>query len=357
MVVFKKIAIFLGVIFLFSCNKKETCCPVENPDPLEIKAVDASFIPEIRASGFIAQNADGQAEDMLATLQNAGVNTIRIRLWNQPATALSGFQQVKAFAAEVKSRGMKVWLCPHYSDTWADPGSQTKPAAWQGVGFEALKDSVYQFTQKAVSEIQPDFIQIGNEINGGLLWPEGRISNPEQMKALLSQGILAVRDHAPNTRIMLHYAGHENAVIFFTQLENLDFDMIALSYYPFWHGKSFFLLDLNLSLLSSRFNKKIVIAETAYPFTLTWNDQTNNIIGLADQLHPDYPATGEGQKNFLIKLKEVVSANSNGVGICYWGADWVAYKGSAATDGSSWENMALWGFDKRALPAMGVFKD
>lgn len=356
MLFFKKITFFSIACFLFSCSDKEDCCVQPNPDPLEVRAVDASFLPEVRTSGVAVQNASGQSEDMLTTLKNAGVNTIRIRLWNNPATPTSGLAQVKAFAADVKSKGMKVWLCIHYSDTWADPGHQAKPAAWTGIGFEVLKDSVYQFTQKAAAEIQPEYVQIGNEINGGLLWPEGSISNLQQMKDLLAEGIKAVRDHSPFSQIMIHYAGHQDAMMFYNQLGNLDYDIIALSYYPFWHGKNFFQLEHNMTQLGNTFNKNVLIAETAYPFTLSWNDQTNNVIGLANQIHPEYPASAEGQKNFLLKLREVVVSSSKGAGFCYWGAEWVAFKGNAATDGSSWENMALWDFNLRALPAMEAFQ-
>lgn len=357
MLFFKKIAFFSFVCLTFSCNDDDDCCVQPTPDPLEIRGVDASFLPEVRTSGVVVSNAAGQAEDMLTTLQKAGVNTIRIRLWNNPAAPTSGFEQVKALAAEVKSKGMKVWLCLHYSDTWADPGHQTKPAAWAGIGVEALQDSVYQFTKKAVAEILPDYIQIGNEINGGLLWPEGNLSNIAQMKALIGKGIQAVRDQSPSTQIMIHYAGHQEAMWFFNQIGSMDYDIIALSYYPFWHGKNLFQLENNMNQLGNTFNKKVLIAETAYPFTLNWNDQTNNIIGLADQIHPEYPASAEGQKNFMFKLRETVESSSKGVGFCYWGAEWVAFKGNAATDGSSWENMALWDFNLRALPVLDAFKE
>ncbi|MDZ4681717.1 MAG: glycosyl hydrolase 53 family protein [Saprospiraceae bacterium] len=357
MMFFKRIAFFLIACLAFSCSDDDDCCDQPVPDPLEVRGVDASFLPAVRTSGVAVLNAAGQAEDMLTTLQKAGVNTIRIRLWNNPASPTSSFAQVKALAAEVKNKGMKVWLCLHYSDTWADPGYQAKPTAWTGIGYEVLQDSVYQFTKKAAAEILPHYIQIGNEINGGLLWPEGNLSNISQMKTLINKGIQAVRDHSPATQIMIHYAGHQEAMWFFNQIGAMDYDIIALSYYPFWHGKNFFQLEHNMTQLANTFNKKVLIAETAYPFTLNWNDQTNNVIGLANQIHPEYPASAEGQRNFLLKLREVVESSSEGIGFCYWGAEWVAFKGNTATDGSSWENMALWDFNLRALPVMDAFKE
>ncbi len=298
MLFFKKIAFFSIACLIFSCSDEVDCCDQPNPDPLEVRAVDASFLPEVRTSGVVMLNAAGQTEDMLTTLQKAGVNTIRIRLWNNPASPTSGFAQVKALAAEVKSKGMKVWLCVHYSDTWADPGHQTKPAAWTGIGFEALQDSVYQFTKKAAAEILPEYIQIGNEINGGLLWPEGRAFQPGTDEDLVDErhsgGQRPFSEH-PNYDSLCRAPGSH---VVFQPNRRMDYDIIALSYYPFWHGKNFFQLEQNMTQLANTFSKKVLIAETAYPFTLNWNDQTNNVIGLADQIHPEYPASAEGQKNF-----------------------------------------------------------
>ena len=140
---------------IFACNKSEKkLVQVENP--FFIKAVDASFIPEIRLSNLITKNANGEAEDMLLTLKNAGVNTIRLRIWNDPMNQHSGLEEVKNFSDEIKKIGLKVWLTIHYSDTWADPGAQTKPSAWNGLTFLQLKDSMKNYTSKIAKEIKPD---------------------------------------------------------------------------------------------------------------------------------------------------------------------------------------------------------
>ncbi|MBC7868238.1 MAG: glycosyl hydrolase 53 family protein [Gloeobacteraceae cyanobacterium ES-bin-316] len=353
------------VLLISACSKSSVPSPPVPAPPvpvvpskeLNIKAVDASFIPEIRSSGVVTKNRLGQPEDMLTTLKNEGVNTIRLRLWKDPATLHSGFNEVKTFAQKIKSKGLKVWITVHYSDTWADPGAQLKPAAWNGASYAQLKDSVYNYTKKIVTEMNPDYIQIGNEINGGLIWPEGRSSNLVQMKELIAQGIRAVRDQSPQTKIMLHNAGIDNAAFFYTNIGALDYDIIALSYYPIWHGKNLNQLQTTLNTLSAQFNKDIVIAETAYPFTFGWNDYTNNIIGLDNQILPEFSATEQGQKDFLTRLKTIVTNSPKGTGLCYWGAEWVAFKGPQSTKGSSWENQALWDFNYKALPAMGVFKN
>lgn len=345
--------ILLSVV-LFSCSKENA---VSQPStPLSIRGVDASYIPEIRISGVVTRNAAGVAEDMLTTLRNAGVNTIRLRIWKNPLNSHSGFDEVVAFSKEIKAMGMKVWLTVHYSDWWADPGKQTKPAQWQNLSFAQLKDSVYAYTKNIVAEINPDYIQIGNEINNGMLWPDGSFNNISQLTQLLEQGIKAVRDNSSTSKIMIHYAGHQDAVSFFNKFPTLDYDIIGLSYYPNWHGKNLDSLQTNLNLIGNTFNKDVVIAETSYPFTFDWNDNTGNVIGTEQQILPAYPPTAQGQLDFLNKIRDIVTGTKRGIGFCYWGAEWIAFKGKNATDGSSWENQALWDFDNKALPAMQAFK-
>lgn len=350
------LVIILFVAALSSCKEK-----TKEIDPVvvltEIKASDMSYLPEIRTSGLQVKNQDGKPEDMLITLQNAGMNTVRLRLWNNPADGHSGFNEVKALSQEIKNMGLHVWLTVHYSDSWADPGSQTKPEKWKNLPFSQLGDSVYAFTKKIVSEIRPDFIQIGNEINNGLLWPDGSMSNLNQMTSLLAEGIAAVRDTDTSTKIILHYAGFENAESFFTKMKNLDYDMIGLSYYPFWHGKQLTKLETALTALSAKFDKKILIAETSYPFTFDWNDNTNNVIGSQDQILAEYPATTEGQKDFLLKIREIVKLSPKGFGFAYWGGEWISFKGNTASNGSSWENQAFWDFNNKVLPVIQAFNE
>jgi arabinogalactan endo-1,4-beta-galactosidase len=294
---------------------------------------------------------------MLVTLKNNGVNTIRIRLWKNPTNARSSFAEVKALAQEVKNAGFKVWICLHYSDTWADPANQQKPAQWATANFTELKDSVYQYTKKVMAEINPAYIQIGNEINNGFLWPEGKWNNPTQFVDLVKQGAKAVRDNSTTTKIMLHYAGHQYSSQFFSQFSAVDYDIIGLSYYPMWHGKRIDSLAINMNALGVQFNKDIVIAETSYPFTFGYNDFTNNIIGNASQILPEFSATSGGQLSFLLSLKATVRAVPKGNGLCYWGGDWVSMYGPTATNGSSYENQALWDFNNIAQPALRAFKD
>lgn len=336
---------------------KEDDVPPDPPGPVEIRGADLSLLPEVRQSGLEFFNLAGQPEDMLLTLKNTGLNTVRLRLWKDPGSPVSGFESVSSLSREIKSAGMKTLLSVHYSDTWADPGRQTKPAAWENAGLAALHDSVYQYTLKILREIKPDFIQIGNEINNGFLWPEGSSTDLQQMKQLLETAIRAVRESGEPSRIIIHYAGYAGADAFFSGLSGLDYDLIGISYYPFWHGKDTALLRNSLGMLAEQTGKPVLIAETAYPFSLGWNDWTHNIIGLENQLLPGFSATPESQKEFLSMIRKMMLEIPGGAGFCYWGAEWVSYQGPEATNGSPWENQALWDFDRRALPVLQVFNN
>ena len=352
------IFLFAAVSLFNSCSDNDSiteASPVQSKE-LEIKGVDFSFLPEVRESGEIYFNQNGTAEDMLNTFRNAGGNVVRLRLWVDPATSNSNFATVKALSQEIKGKGMKVMLTVHYSDSWADPGKQSKPQSWSNFTFTELKTAVNNYTKQIITEINPEYIQIGNEINNGFLWPEGRISNTSQFRELLQSGISAVRDSNSSTKIILHYAGTDGAEVFFNSISGLSYDIIGISYYPNWHGKDLAVLQQKLTSLSNQFSKPILIAETSYPFTLDWKDQTHNVVGSNSQIISQYTATRQGQKDFLQKIRTISTEVPKGIGFVYWGAEWTAYKGAAATDGSSWENQAFWDFENRANPVFDVYK-
>lgn len=352
-----RLIIVVFVFFLGSCDKDRINNPEENL-PEFLSAVDISSFPEISDSEPVFYDMDANAKDFLSILKENGINTIRLRLWHKPADNHCGLNEVKHFSEKLKSEGFKIWLCVHYSDTWADPSKQILPADWEEANFPELKDSVYNYTAKILKEIDAEYIQIGNEINSGLLHPYGKISdNAENFKELLAAGISAVRNNTKDTQIILHYAGINGADYFFDRIKSLDYDIIGLSYYPIWHGKSISDLEISLAQLSETFNKKILIAETAYPFTTDWDDMTNNIVGLEEQLIlPAYPATKDGQRKFVSKIKDIIFNTPNGLGFCYWGAELIAWKGCQATDGSTWENQALFDFENKAVRALEEFK-
>ena len=172
---------------------------------------------------------------------------------------------------------------------------------------------------------------------------------------LLESGVEAVRNSSSSTKIILHFAGLDNSDWFFTQINSIDYDIIGLSYYPIWHGKSLSQLQTTLDQLARKYDKEVIIAETAYPFTLGWNDWTNNIVGLPEQLLPNYPATEEGQKNYVEAIVSLSKTVTKGIGFCYWGAELIAWKGTESEDASPWENQALFDFTNQALPVLTAF--
>lgn len=322
-----------------------------------MRAADLSFLPEVEAEGTIFLANNDVPSDVIQLLKSRGCNAVRMRLWHTPAGTHSTLEEVEALADRVRAVGMKVYISLHYSDTWADPGQQVTPAAWGGLSLADLKDSVFLYTRKIMLRLEPDYIQIGNEINGGMLWETGRITNLANFFALVKEGCRAVREVKPAAKIMIHFAGTDNADWFFSQVkaQSVDYDLIGLSYYPVWHGLSLETLKTRVNTLITDSGKPVVIAETAYPFTLGWNDNTNNIVGLSSQLVTGYPATPTGQKDFLLAIKSMLKQNEKGAGFCYWGGEWVAFRGPTATDGSAAENQAMFSFTNKELPVTTAF--
>jgi len=349
----------LFLLLSSSCTSEGTGLVVPAPQPSAfVSAVDISAFPEVEQAGVQYSDEAGNPVNLLDFLRLKRVNTIRLRLWVNPATGHSGLAEVKALSERARSKGLNIWITAHYSDTWADPANQQPPVAWQNLGFEALKTEVVQYTSRVVEELKPDILQIGNEINPGLLLPYGdRLNQPEQFVQILNEASAAARAANPETRIMLHYAGLDGASTFFQSVASVDYDLIGISYYPLWHGKNLNGLASTMDSLGRTFGKEVFLSETAYPFTLGFDDFTDNIVGWESQLIlPEYPATPDGQRNFVLRLKEIVESAHGGKGICYWAPEWVAYRGPTATNGSPWENNALFDFDLRALPAWDVFE-
>lgn len=333
-----------------------------NPAPVTpyadfMRGADLSFLTEIESEGTQFYTTTDVPKDALTILKDRGCNTVRLRLWHTPSNEHSSLDEVAAMADRVKAAGLKVFLAIHYSDTWADPGHQSPPVVWQGLSLVDLKDSVYLYTKKVMTIVQPDYVQVGNEINGGMLWERGRISQLADFIGLVKEGCRAAREIKPSAKVILHHAGTNGADWFFDQVRAnaVDYDLIGLSYYPMWHGFSIADLKTSVDALIAENNKPLLIAETAYPFSLGYADYTNNLLGLPSQLIPAYPATTEGQKNFLMAIKGMLKQNSRGAGFCYWGAEWVAFRGPTATNGSAAENMALFSFTNKELPALDAF--
>jgi len=338
-------------------------------DTTFIRGVDISTFPQIDAFGG-KFSVNGKTTNLLDILSDNGVNYIRLRLWHTPRDWYCGLESTLEIAKKVKAHGFKLLLDFHYSDWWADPANQKKPTAWEKLPFALLKDSVYAYTYRVISLLKaedalPDMVQIGNEISPGMLFPDGAVSGTtgwEKLAQLLNAGINAVHSAANSpVKIMLHLdSGGDNAKSrwWFDNImaQNVPFDIIGLSYYPWWHGT---LVDLknNMNDLAVRYNKDILVVETAYPMTNKYlNDGMDNVGFDADKLIPGYPVSVKGQTDFLFTLKNLVkeTANNKGIGFIYWEPAWIWQK----PFGTAWEYFTL--FDPvsgELLPSIEPFND
>jgi arabinogalactan endo-1,4-beta-galactosidase len=364
--------------------------PIDGLGPDFIMGADVSMLGQIEASGGKYYD-HGVEKDCLEILRDHGVNWIRLRIWNDPTDEdgkpLGGgnndLDRTIEIAARAKALGLKFLLDFHYSDWWADPQKQNMPKAWVELDSDELNQAVYDYTTEVIQTLadagaMPDMVQIGNEVNGGMLWPSGKtwgqgsekVGGYDGFAELLKQGIQAVRDNDPNSadpekrvRVAIHLADGGNNELYrsvFDELiaRNVDFDVIGLSYYNFWHGPMERFIS-NMNDISKRYQKDIVILETAYAYTLADSDGYPNLLGGGDKDIGDYKPTVQGQataiRDVMLAVAEV--PNDRGLGIFYWEPEWTAVEGAgwATGQGNAWENLAMFDSDGDALASMDVF--
>lgn len=363
-------------ILILGCENKDN--PLNDAIP-ELntrfyKGMDLSFQTELESYDIDYKDEQGNSVDLLDYVESRGTNLVRLKLWHTSQDGENTLTDVKAYAQRIKAKNMHFLLNFHYSDYWADPGTQTPPAEWQDYSFDQVKVAIYIYTRNVVQALKnqntlPKIIQIGNETDSGFLWDYGKVWNEfdenwPNYAELVNEAIRAINDVDTENKIkiMLHHSSVENAIYFFNELEiyNLDFDIIGLSYYPQFQTKNLSLVQQKLNELSTTFNKDILMVEVAYPFTLDWNDNSNNYIGNANQILNEFQATPEGQNAYLEWLVQTVKTipNNKGIGFCYWAPDWVAFPGNAvtSTNGSAWENQCMFDFNLKALPIFDVFE-
>ncbi|MFC7258503.1 glycosyl hydrolase 53 family protein [Streptomyces lutosisoli] len=338
---------------------------------LSIKGADISSLAKSEALGGVYKTSSGTTGDAVAILKSSGMNYARLKVWVNPADGYNNKTRVLAMAKRIKAQGMKLLVDFHYSDTWADPGKQTKPTAWASHSYSQLKTDVYDHTYDVLNALKAqgttaDMVQIGNEINGGMLWSEGSTSNWSQLAGLLNSGYSAAKAVSSSTLVALHLANAGDDATVRWWFDNaatygINYDVIGLSYYGYWHG-SLGAAQTTLDDVASRYSKPVFIAETAYPFRLDSDDSLVNQIDTTGELVSGYPATTAGQTAWFRDVMNIVEAvpNGRGLGVFYWEATWTAVTGNGwdptdATSGNGWENQALFGFDDKALPAMSVF--
>jgi Arabinogalactan endo-1,4-beta-galactosidase len=281
---------------------------------------DLSYVNEVEDCGGIFYE-HGRAVDPFALLQAHGANIVRVRLWHTPTwTAYSNLPDVQRTIRRAKALGLTVLLDFHYSDTWADPGKQIIPAAWESLAQPQLEQAMYDYTLTVLVELHklglmPDFVQVGNEINTEILRPENTSGDPinwQRNAPLINAGIAGVRAAGQQTatqpRVMLHIAQPENLFGWFDAALAAgvtDFDQIGMSYYPKWSTCSVEESAQMLGAAGRRYGKETMIVETAYPFTQETGGVEDHLLG-RDAVTPTYPASPEGQHQFLRDRKSVV---------------------------------------------------
>jgi arabinogalactan endo-1,4-beta-galactosidase len=307
--------------------------PAARSQSLYWAGADLSWVNELEDCGAVFR-VNGEPRDPYELFAEAGMDTVRLRLWNDPDwTDYSTLHDVARSIRRARALGLRVLLDFHYSDTWADPGKQTIPAAWAGDidNVEALSRRLYDYTTEVLTHLgelgwMPDMVQVGNEINTEILRPantEGFPIDWPRQAALINAGIRAVRDIAGrydrSPTVMLQVAQPENVEPWFVSARQhgvTDYDYIGVSYYPFWSEQSLEELGATIRRVRQEFGAEVILVETGYVWSL---GKTNpEADGEARQmLEPGYPASVDGQHRFLVDLAKAVMA-AGGVGVFYW---------------------------------------
>lgn len=348
--------------------------------------VDLSYVNQLEDFGAVYKDS-GKVNDPYRIFRNHGANLVRLRLWHNPlwvrqqvyksdtVPLYSGLNDVKKSIRRAKNLGFAICLDFHYSDIWADPTRQTPPAAWAAIrDFAVLKDSFYTYTYStlhnlAAEGLLPEMVQLGNEINCGLFYTDIEQGFPSvnccegkwvQLGELLNEAIRAVRkvssEEGRQIQIGLHIADPKNVQWWFEQITSngkvTDFDIIGISYYPLWHTTvSFDNLGVVIRNLKNTFGKKIMIFETAYPWTTEYADNYANAFGNQSPL-PGFPFTATGQYNFMVSLCQKV-INGGGSGVIYWEPAWVTSRMKDLWGtGSIWENATMFDFEGNTLSSI-----
>jgi arabinogalactan endo-1,4-beta-galactosidase len=367
-----KFNIFLGVTLVFTALSG--CSKTQQPFPDFLLGADLSYVNEMEDCGGVYREK-GQSVDAYKIFAEKGANIVRLRLWHKPEFGnYASLSDVEKSIKRAKSYQQKILLNFHYSDNWADPQKQIMPAAWRKIKtLEILGDSVKKYTFNTLvhlnkSNLAPDFVQVGNETNIEIIQhPDSASNGPINWKRnsfLLGKGLEGVDEFnkAYNQKIgkMLHIAQPENAEPWFEDAfkANLkNYDWIGLSYYPKWSKFDLTQLGTTIKNLKSKYNKRVMIVETGYPYSIQNFDQANNMLDNLSALK-NYPISHEGQLSFMLDLKNTCR-DAGCEGIIYWEPAWISTKCKTQWGvGSHWENAAFFDAANRneALPVFKFFK-
>lgn len=309
--------------------------------PAFAKGADISWVTQMEASNYHFYNKAGQQQDLFQLLQgDYALNTIRLRVWVNPPGGYNNAADVLAKALRAKALGMRLLIDFHYSDTWADPGTQTKPVAWQGYTVAQLKQAVYDHTTSvltllATNNITPEWVQVGNETNDGMLWPEGRVTvnGFANFAAFIDQGYAAVKAASPTSKVIVHIANGENNNLFHYNFDGLQangarWDVIGLSLYPnaaTWNTYTA-QAQANMNDLVTRYpGKEVMVVETGM----------DNYVPIA---------TREMLRDLIAKTQAV--PNNKGLGVLYWEPQVYNWQGYT---------LGAWGANNAATVALDGF--
>jgi len=316
----------------------------------------------------------GKVDDGFMILKRNGVNCVRLRLFTSspeqakkdPYNSINNLEYTIPLAVRAKKAGLSILIDFHYSDSWADPGHQNMPEAWKDLSFDQLEKRMYEYNRDSVAAFKkagamPDYIQVGNEITGGMMWPEGRVGGkyetPEQWQKLgllMKAAIRGIKDasgkNMPRLIVHIDRGGDWNSTKWYfdnLQAQDVKFDIIGESYYPFWHGS---LDDLKTCLnnAATRYGKPVVVAETDFP----WTEMDS--IGKPGEPIVGIKRSKEGQSEFIRTLAKIVMdvPDKRGIGIFWWAAE---YLPDNSANLAGFENRSFFDHDGNALPGLKVF--
>ena len=373
----------ITIIVLFTgCS--ETTQEIPQPKAFYFGA-DLSYINQILDHNGVYKEA-GIDKNPFEVFQAHGTNLVRLRLWHNPLWTkeiygVSGTQlyndlkDVERSIKKSKDAGMEVLLDFHYSDFWADPANQEIPAAWKSItSLPVLTDSIYQYTFKTLryldsKGLMPEFVQLGNETNCGMMFSNRPTNFPainvcdrswNWMGQVFNSAIKGVDDASATSIIkpkkILHVADPKNLDWWFGNITNIGmvtaFDIIGFSYYPLWHTTiSLGQLSATTKIIKEKFNKDIMILETAYPWTPESNDSYNNLFGSQPPLN-GFPYTQQGQYEIMTTIAQAIK-DAGGIGVVYWEPAWITSEMKDSWGiGSSWENNAFFDYEGNVVKAM-----
>ncbi len=391
------------LVALFSCSKSDgitagPVVPAPTPVTTPVSATettpfyfgaDLSYVNQILDHGGVYTDQN-ETRSPYRILKDHGANVARFRLWHNPTWTKTVYgaagTQVYNDIADVekgirlaKAQGMLINLDIHYSDTWADPGRQEVPGAWTAIkSIDVLADSVYQYTLNTLQRLNrqglmPDMVQIGNEINCGMLYGKAPADFPTcnacngqwaPLGQVLNSGIRAVRTVSATAttkpKVLLHVADPKNVEWWFDNITTngkvTDFDVVGFSFYPLWQPTvAVTNLSTSVALFKRKYNKPVMVLEMAYPWTAAYNDSYPNQFGSQTPI-TGFPFTPQGQLDLLKTITQQVR-DGGGAGVFYWEPAWIT---SGLKDlygtGSSWENATLFDFSGKPTPGMDYMK-